>query len=281
MKSDDDPPQGAMPSTVPSNSPAVDTREFFFDGEGLSALLIHGLSGTPYEMRYLGERMASAGARVCGVKLAGHAGAPEELGATDADNWYQSVVDGFERLRPFHDPIVVVGLSFGAVLGVRLALDQRESVAALALLSPAFFLKPIPTLVLKLLQISKPLTKAVYLHSSSSDIYDATARRIHPSAHLMPLTAPIALLQLSASLKPKLAGIVQPTLLIHSRQDHTCPLKNLEFLESRIGPNVKRSIVLEKSYHVITVDIEKELVAQEVIDFLMPLRVSTKKQALG
>jgi esterase/lipase len=39
--------------------------------------------------------------------------------------------------------------------------------------------------------------------------------------------------------------------------------------------------VLEKSYHVITVDIEKELVAQEVIDFLMPLRVSTKKQALG
>jgi len=42
----------------------VDTNEFFFPGRGLSALLIHGLTGTPYEMRFLGERLAGAGACV-------------------------------------------------------------------------------------------------------------------------------------------------------------------------------------------------------------------------
>ena len=49
----------------------------------LSALLVHGLTGTPYEMRYLGERLAAQGIRVRGVRLAGHATAPEDLGKAD------------------------------------------------------------------------------------------------------------------------------------------------------------------------------------------------------
>src|SRR5256712_6165995 len=116
----------------------VDTNEFFLPGSGLSALLIHGLTGTPYEMRYLGEQLAAAGIRVHAVRLAGHAGAPEELGAATHTHWYESVVDGFERLRAYGDPNVVIGLSLGAVLAARLAVDQREAVAGVVMLSPAF-----------------------------------------------------------------------------------------------------------------------------------------------
>jgi carboxylesterase len=112
-------------------SAEVDTHEFFFPGAGVSALLIHGLTGTPYEMRYLGERLAAHRVRVRGVRLAGHAGTPEELGATSYDNWYESVVNGLEELRQFGEPNVVVGLSMGAVLAARVAADQREAVAGL------------------------------------------------------------------------------------------------------------------------------------------------------
>ena len=48
--------------------PDVDRGEFFFPGSGLSVLLIHGLTGTPYEMRYLGERLAATGLRVHGMR---------------------------------------------------------------------------------------------------------------------------------------------------------------------------------------------------------------------
>ncbi|MGC2762462.1 MAG: alpha/beta fold hydrolase, partial [Candidatus Binatus sp.] len=103
------------------NPASVDTHEFFLPGAaatgaGVSALLIHGLTGTPYEMRYLGERLAARGVRVRGVKLAGHAGTPEELGAAGYDNWYESVVNGLEELRQFGEPNVAVGQSAGAVL---------------------------------------------------------------------------------------------------------------------------------------------------------------------
>src|SRR5271169_775574 len=99
------------PQDEPPPRTNVDTSEFFFDGSGLSALLIHGLTGTPYEMRYLGEQMAAAGFRVRGVRLAGHASAPEELGQATEENWYESVVRGFEELRAYGDPNIVVGLS--------------------------------------------------------------------------------------------------------------------------------------------------------------------------
>ncbi len=147
MKSDSDEP----PSR---HSAGVDTNEFFFpgagtDGAGVSALLIHGLTGTPYEMRYLGEQLAARGVRVRGVKLAGHAGQPEELGPVSYDNWYESVVNGLEELRQYGEPMVAVGLSMGAVLSARLAADQGESVAGLALLAPAFFLPASTSIALR------------------------------------------------------------------------------------------------------------------------------------
>src|SRR2546421_12161082 len=86
--------------------PRVDTSEFFLPGSGLSALLIHGLTGTPYEMRLLGERLGAAGVRVQGIRLAGHGGGPEQLGQVTHANWYESVVEGFERLRAFDEPNV-------------------------------------------------------------------------------------------------------------------------------------------------------------------------------
>ncbi|MGH7925000.1 MAG: alpha/beta hydrolase, partial [Candidatus Binatus sp.] len=132
MKSDPDEPPAL-------NSAGADTHEFFLPGAGVSALLIHGLTGTPYEMRYLGEQLAARGVRVHGVKLAGHAGMPEELGEAGYDNWYESVVNGLEELRQYGEPNVVVGLSMGAVLAARLAADQGESIAGLAMLAPAFF----------------------------------------------------------------------------------------------------------------------------------------------
>jgi len=269
---DDDPPPAIE---------GVDVSEFFFAGEGVSALLIHGLTGTPYEMRYLGERLAAAGVRVCGVRLAGHAGAPEELAAAGYDNWYESVVEGFERLRTFGEPNVVVGLSAGAVLGMRLALDQRRDVAGIVLLSPGLFLPRVAAMALTALKLLGPLAQRIFLHhSSGSDIHDAAARMIHPSSRLMPLSAPINLLQLAAMVRPRIGKLTQPVLIAHSRRDHTCPYeRNVEYLMTHLGSAQKQVVELTESYHVITVDTDKERVAAEVVRFVEKFRVRNPQHA--
>src|SRR5215467_5500843 len=251
------PPEEEPPSP---DIPVVDKGEFFFPGEGISALLVHGLTGTPYEMRWLGEQLAAAGIRVRGVRLNGHAGSPEELGASTYDNWYESVVQGFEDLRRYGEPNVVVGLSAGAVLGARLAADQREAIDGIAMLAPAFFLPWTATVTVRAVGKLGSLGNHLYLHNDAgSDIHDAAARRIHPTTRLLPLSAPINLLALSKIVRRRLDRVTQPALVIYSRQDHTCPIRrNRSFVARHLGTAERREVVLEESYHVITVDNEKQ-----------------------
>ena len=164
MSSSDDDPHPA--------NPAIDLNEFFFPGTRVSALLVHGLSGTPFEMRYLGDRLATSGVRVCGVRLAGHGGAPEELGSATHAQWYESVVEGFERLHRYGDPVAVVGLSMGAVLAARLAADQGEAVAGVVMLSSGFFLP---------LWVRAPLKLGAASHRSSREVAHSSASRLSPA----------------------------------------------------------------------------------------------------
>jgi carboxylesterase len=274
MSSQDEPPS-------PAN--VVDTSEFFFEGSGLSALLIHGLTGTPYEMRYLGERLAAQGIRVRGVRLAGHASAPEDLGKATQENWYESVVRGFEELRAHGDPNIVIGLSCGAVLAARLAEDQPEAVSGLVMLAPAFFLPWQQTMMLKALGILGGLTRSLYLHNDrGSDIHDKSAALIHPTCKLMPLSAPMELLKLSAIVRRQLQRIHQPALIMHSVNDHTCPAaKNVNYLMQHLGSIEKRAVMLDQSFHVITVDSDKDRVASEVLGFTNQFRAPHRRSANG
>jgi len=278
--SDDEPPSHSPRAQIPQ---VADKREFFFPGAGLSALLIHGLTGTPYEMRWLGECMAAAGIRVRGVRLAGHAGAPEELAAANYDNWYESVVQGFEELRQYGDPNIVVGLSAGAVLAARLAIDQGEAVAGIAMLAPAFYLPRSATIALGMARRLGRFSRQLYLYSpGDSDIHDAASRRIHPSARLFPIWGPINLLELSKIVRRRLHRVTQPALLIHSRRDHTCPMeRNVNFVMKHLGSAEKRRVILEESYHVITVDSEKEQVAAEILAFAEQFRKQPSSRATG
>ena|SRR5208282_508988 len=264
-------------------SPGVDKSEFFFPGQGASVLLIHGLTGTPYEMRWLGTQLAASGVRVRGVKLAGHAGEPEELGASTYDNWYESVVQGFEDLRRHGDPNVVVGFSAGAVLAARLAADQPQSVAGVAMLSPAFFLTWPMTIGMRVVQKLGSLANHLYVYNDAgSDIHDAAARRIHPTMRLVPLSAAISLLDLSSIVRRRLGRVTQPALAIYSKQDHTCPIgRNMRFVTRHLGSSERRDVVLENSYHVITVDSEKERIAAEVGTFVEQFRQHPRQLAAG
>ena len=81
---------------------------------------------------------------------------------------------------------------------------------------------------------------------------------------------------------PRLGEVVQPTLLIHSRRDHTCPYdRNVNLVMRHLGSVDKRALALEESYHVITVDSEKDRVAQETLDFIAPFRTPARLTANG
>jgi carboxylesterase len=164
-----------------------------------------------------------------------------------------------------------------------LAVDQREAVAGVVMLSPAFYLPLWTRVALRALRPINRFGDQVYFRSPrGSDIHDAAARRIHPGNRLMPLRAALGLTELSEQVRTKVSEIVQPTLLIHSRRDHTCPFeKNVDFVMSHLGTTEKRAVALEASFHVVTVDSEKERVANETVDFVSQFRAAEGLRALS
>lgn len=112
----------------------------FYLPRGSSAvLLVHGLTGTPAEMRDFGRQLARQGLSVACPQLAGHCDSVAALKASRWEDWYDSVERCFEALAQRHAQVYVAGLSMGALLCLLLASRQRTRVAGLALLSPTFF----------------------------------------------------------------------------------------------------------------------------------------------
>src|ERR1700749_4460157 len=169
----------------------------------------------------------------------------------------------------------------GALLSPRLALDQREAISGLVLLAPAFFIDSKRHTLLNLIGLLGSVTDHIYLQKRGpSDIHDAAASSIHPRHSLLSLRAALSLNRLMKMVRPRLGEITQPALIIHSRQDHTCPYsKNLGFVMSHLGSQEKRAITLEESYHVITVDSEKDRIASEVTAFAMQFRQPSIRRA--
>src|SRR5512142_1739866 len=107
-----------MPDYMPNAEP------FFFPGNHVGCLLIHGFTGTPYEMRELGERLAAEEYSVLGPALAGHATDLDQMCTTRWQDWYASVTSAYDRLRDTCDLIFPIGLSLGALLALHISAHK-------------------------------------------------------------------------------------------------------------------------------------------------------------
>ncbi len=62
-----------MQQIIPTAEP------FFFPGNRTGVLLVHGFTGAPKEMRWMGEYLHGRGYTTLGVRLSGHATRPADM----------------------------------------------------------------------------------------------------------------------------------------------------------------------------------------------------------
>jgi carboxylesterase len=219
-------------------------------------------------MRFLADRLHTQGYTVGAVRLAGHCTTIEDFGRSTWHDWYRSALAGVEELLPAASRVVVVGQSMGALLALQLAAEYPQAIAGVVLLSPALVLsnrwvhRIAPALPLLL-----PLMRRRCIRRGARDVADPQARTESPSYGELPVPALHQLLALQRHTRRILSQIRQPALVIHSRQDHTCPPSNAAILLRGLGGPV-RAVLLEDSFHVISIDVDKERVAAEVAAFV-------------
>ena len=248
---------------MPSTEPRVDTAPFDLPGSSrAAALCLHGLTGTPYEVRPLGEALSQAGIRAVGPALPGHNESPQSLAKVRYQQWLESARVQLKDLRDQHDVVFVVGLSMGGLLTLALASEARVD-AAVTVGTPLRLSQPLATFM-PLLKFLVPFPRK----RGGSDICDPAARCRHPSYEVMPLAAVRQLQHLQRLVRGALGRVTVPLLVAHGAHDATADPADSKEIFDRVGSREREHLILEDSAHVVPVDRDGRRLAAASVDFL-------------
>ena len=119
--------------------PQNECKSIFHKGHnGRGLLLIHGFTGTPFDMGPLAEFFRGIGFTISVPLLEGHGTSPEQLKKTMWNDSLRSAEEAYHQLRlAGSHTIYIIGHSMGGLLGLKLAL--RYPVQAIATLSSPVF----------------------------------------------------------------------------------------------------------------------------------------------
>jgi len=246
-----------------STDAVLDPGPFDLPGEGRAvALCLHGLTGTPYEVRTVGEALSAAGVRAVGPWMYGHDRSPGELARVRSEAWVEDARSRLRELQAEHETVYVVGLSMGGLVALLLASEEPVA-AAVSIGTPLALPQPLP-LVLPLARFVKPFVEK----KAGSDIRDPAARARHPSMPVMPLASVHQLVRLQRRVRAALPRVRVPLLVAHGAHDGTANPEDADRIVSAVGSSQRRRLMLEDSGHVVPVDHDGPALAREVVDFL-------------
>lgn len=274
----------------PAFAPALHGAEFFFAGHGRHAhtglLLVHGLTGTPAEMRPLGRTLAGHGFAVLGVQLAGHCAGTDELLATRWTDWAASVEHGARRLAAGVDRVLVIGLSMGAVLALELAArpEWAGRLAGVVALSTTFrhdgWAMPVYTRLAVLMRPLRALgigRRRVFMEQPPYGIKDESLRaRVVAQMHGgdsaaaglpgNPWWSVVEMQALAAHVQRRLPAVQAPCLVLHAAHDDIASARNARRVCQRVGGPAEL-VLFHDSYHMLTIDRERREVSARIAEF--------------
>ena len=248
-------------------------------GDRRAVLCLHGITGTPWEVRPLADAFVRLGCSVEAPMLAGHGGTLADLARTTWRDWLASAEAALSRLEAtaarsvgLSPPVAIVGFSMGGLLALRLARLYPERISALAVMSAPLRLRPFQVMGIRAVG-RLPVDYARRAWAAvpklfGSDVSDPAMRVDNPSLHAFPVAALGNLLDLMDTVRPDLPAVRQPTLVVHGRQDHTVPMDDSLELTGSLGSDVIERLWLDRSFHIVAQDVERAMVLEAVTRFI-------------
>jgi esterase/lipase/1-acyl-sn-glycerol-3-phosphate acyltransferase len=216
----------------------------------LGVVLVHGFLSAPLEMLELAAYLQDRGFWVYCVRLRGHGTAPEDLHTRKSNDWLDSVDLGYALMSAICTRVVVGGFSFGGGL----ALDAAARIPKLAgvfAVSPPFRLQDISSRFASVATTWNRLMDSIHLHGAAKEYFDIIPERPHINYSRVPVAALAEMEHFMKGLKPRLAGITAPTLVVQALGDPVVNPEGTELLFDSIGAARKQFASFDFDRHGI------------------------------
>ncbi|TLS34932.1 alpha/beta hydrolase [Pseudalkalibacillus caeni] len=220
-------------------------------------LIIHGFTGSPYEIEPLANHLrASTDWKVETPTLPGH-GKEDTLHRVTYGEWIKASEEALRTLKEQCDSVYLIGFSMGGVISGYLA--QKYEVKRLVLLSAAaYYISPKQTMKDSL--------------EMMRDFFRGRIRENEMFKRRKPVRTPLSaswqFTRLVKELRPLFANITVPTLIIQGKIDRVVPFRSAEFIYRTIASEEKYLHYLERSRHILCRGEEAIDVVQLVSNFL-------------
>lgn len=239
-----------------------ETQPFFYEGGPVGVLVSHGFTGSPQSMRYLGEQLAKRGGfTVLGPRLKGHGTVPEDMVQSTAGEWIASLEEALEALQTRCSSIFITGLSMGGTLTLYMAAMHPQVIRGAIPINGAVFLDSPDMAGLAFMRGAPDFVPGIGSDIKQPGIVEMAYARTPVAAfkHIY------ALMAVTRALLPR---ITCPLLVFQSCEDHVVPPANGNEIMLKAGSAEKRLVWLEDSYHVATLDNDKDRIVDETVAFI-------------
>ena len=240
----------------------ISSREIDLGTGSVGCFLIHGFTGSTYELQGLADFLANRGFRVRAKLLAGHGTTIEECNLVRAHEWLEETEFHLTEFMLECRTTFLVGLSMGA--GLALHLARIFPVAGVVAMSPLLLLDSWK--MRWLVPLLAPFIKAV----PKARIYGQPDREQQPYCGYpgYPLRGLRELVKLNKYIRSRLQEVAAPTLVMHSRADRTAPFENATYVHDTVQAQDKAMIDYSDKSHVLPDSSGKKQVWAHILDFL-------------
>ncbi|MGE5417530.1 MAG: alpha/beta hydrolase [Acidobacteriota bacterium] len=236
---------------------------FALPGDSAECLLVHGLTGSPSEVRPLAEYLNKRGYSVRAPLLPGHGTSPQHLSLTEWTEWYEMVQAEVEHMLKSGHPVVLIGSSVGGLLALEVAKNYLEVVGVITINTPVVMNSALYTFA--------PILKLFYQyipHRRGGSRY----RSLEPEGRFTydstPVNALVEMRKLKRQVMRGIDDIDRPVLIVQSRQDHITDPRSAQVLYNALKSKYAEILWLQQAGHIATMSKEIPIMGKRIVQFI-------------
>lgn len=243
---------------------------FRCEGGKVGVLVCHGFTGSPQSLRPWAEHLAERGLTVSLPLLPGHGTHWRDMNVTRWPDWYSEVDREFRLLSEACEQVFVAGLSMGGALSLHLAAQHGPAVSGLVLVNPAVRMpNAFMAALLPVVRHAVPSVAGIVDDIAKQGVTEGGYPRT-------PLHAAHSLARFFRMVERELPRVDQPLLLFRSKVDHVVPAVSSSLVLGRVASSDVEERVLERSFHVATLDHDADQIFEGSVAFIERLTHATR-----
>lgn len=247
-------------------------KPYFIDNNAKTlAILVHGFTGTPDNLRELAHFLADKGITVKAPLLAGHGRTWQDLEKCTCYDWWQSLHEEIKWAGERFENVFLIGNSFGANLCLDMAARYPETVKGVIALGVSIFFRNDffgKHVVLPLHHFFFKKYRIGFIKKEHWDEYERNGSYI---------TVPTKALKeffkfIKYYTKRELGKVKVPALIIHSHDDEVIHPLSSQYVYDRLGSVDKELLYLDDINHNPLESRMKNFIFKKIDEFINRLK---------